>query len=635
MMKQHDSDYIWESIMELINLDEHIDFAARLVNKYQWDKQTKKELEQILSLIKSKQMDKCINISVVGEISSGKSSFVNAILKEELLVSSTLQGTTLANTVIEYDEHLSLTIVNNNGSKKRHEYRQIKDLRDRLSNLTTNPKQAKKNAFVYVGIPSPFLKRGIRIIDTPGTNSVESWHEEVTKKALRELSDLTIILTEATRALPKTLNSFLNENMSSLFRQCALAVTKIDLVKEEEREQAMAYIKKRALSELEIDDILTLPFSAQAVIGELTGTKLVENQQQQLAEMFETNAQRMARHSVEMRKTAQVKKLLFLVNEVYDSLKSSMVVKNQQCDDELAMLEKSRKAPLENFINRHKKKQKTEFSLETLKIRNELVDHLEPQLEASKKTLLDGIKKTHFENAEQLINYLKKDFSNLCMRENLKLNGIILSATQKLKDQLTHAIKQFQKDFMAEFQRLGLLQLNMEDQELPRMHFSIVLSSFLDDIVKSVSDSSKENDSLENNGARGGMIIGFALGGPLGAAIGGGVGYLLARFLGQNVSDMKKEVEKKLSEQLEGLDQAKEEAIKAFDQASEEIYTIYDGELDRYLLTYRSAVDKQIRQNKVRQDELNKEKREIKNDLRLIDTHKVQLMSVISKINQK
>ena len=68
----------------------------------------------------------------------------------------------------------------------------VKELRAKLSDVTTNPNSARNIKIVRVGLPSQLLADGIRIIDTPGTNSIESWHEEVTKNALKNLSDLSI-----------------------------------------------------------------------------------------------------------------------------------------------------------------------------------------------------------------------------------------------------------------------------------------------------------------------------------------------------------------------------------------------------------------------------------------------------------
>lgn len=93
---------IYEQISEYVDISSHIQFAESLIDRYEWDKETKKRLVSQLQLIHNKEKDKCLNLSVIGEFSTGKSTFINALLGEELLIYSVIQGTTVVNTVIEY-----------------------------------------------------------------------------------------------------------------------------------------------------------------------------------------------------------------------------------------------------------------------------------------------------------------------------------------------------------------------------------------------------------------------------------------------------------------------------------------------------------------------------------------------------
>lgn len=97
---------------------------------------------------------------------------------------------------------------------------------------------------VRVGFPSQLLANRIRIIYTPGTNSDESWHEKVTKNALKNLSDLSIILTDAMHPLPQTLIDFIEENLADIYNQCGFVVTYYDKIKKDERINILRYMKK-------------------------------------------------------------------------------------------------------------------------------------------------------------------------------------------------------------------------------------------------------------------------------------------------------------------------------------------------------------------------------------------------------
>ena len=138
-----DNTFSFDTLSELINIDEHINFAESILNKYSWDSKIKQKLSNQLSRIKSKKNDEHLNISIVGEFSSGKSTFINALIKEDLLVSSILQGTTVVNTVIEYNPSWCLRIKYYKKPQEFIIFKSLSELRERLSVVSTNPDTAK------------------------------------------------------------------------------------------------------------------------------------------------------------------------------------------------------------------------------------------------------------------------------------------------------------------------------------------------------------------------------------------------------------------------------------------------------------------------------------------------------------
>ena len=88
----------------------------------------------------------------------------------ELLAVNILQGTTVAITIIEYAEEFSITLTDFYGVSTKKSYTDIDTLRRYLHLYTTDPEYGKRIDFLTVTLPSAILKRGFRIIDTPGTN---------------------------------------------------------------------------------------------------------------------------------------------------------------------------------------------------------------------------------------------------------------------------------------------------------------------------------------------------------------------------------------------------------------------------------------------------------------------------------
>lgn len=342
---------VYATLEEISALDEHLDFAKKIIAKYPWKVSVKKGFETRITEIEDKQNDRCLNLSVIVEFSSSKSSFINALLGEELLVSSILQGTTVVNTLIEYSSKYEIEVLFNEETHSHIMYPiGLKELRGTLSVITTDNTDARRIQMVRVGFPSELLRSGIRIIDTPGTNSLESWHEDVTRKALRSISDVSVVLTDATRPLPETLLAFMDENISDIYAQCAIVATCIDLVPKMERDSVMAYIKKKMSTLPKGENALVVPFCAPAVIGQRKGEILIEKNQNEMAAMSDKSAIDIYRHLSHQRRIAQIKKLISLTGDLYNSLDGNMTKQAESLRKELDVLKRSKKAPLSEFI---------------------------------------------------------------------------------------------------------------------------------------------------------------------------------------------------------------------------------------------------------------------------------------------
>lgn len=238
-----DKDYFsMNNLGRLSGVDEHLSYVEGIVKKYNEKNFTWTDVRQQIDLIRRKKNDKKLNISVIGEFSTGKSTFINALLRKELLASSALQGTTVASTVIDYSEQHKIELEYLDGCSENLNYNCFRDLRKGLEHYTTNSSIAKQLKAVNVFLPADILKNNFRIIDTPGTNVTEAWHEDVTVRALQEKSDLSIIPTSAEKPAPDTMLSFVRKHLESILPQCVFVVTKLDMIRKRERDRQLAYV---------------------------------------------------------------------------------------------------------------------------------------------------------------------------------------------------------------------------------------------------------------------------------------------------------------------------------------------------------------------------------------------------------
>lgn len=279
MKKQNtEEDYFsLRNLDKLAEIDGHMSFIEELVGKYSSMPQGTRQtgaggsdwslIQEQLGLIRKKMNEKKLNISVIGEFSTGKSTFINALLRKELLASSALQGTTVASTVIDYGSQYGIHLEYLDGRKdEKLTYPAFADLKDDLDRYTTEPAVAKLLKTVRVYLPSEILKDNFRIIDTPGTNVTEAWHEDVTVRALQSDSDLSIILISAEKPVPETMLKFAEKNLTSILPQCIFVVTKLDLIRKRERVQVLSYVKMKLEEELGLKDAVVLPYISPSVL---------------------------------------------------------------------------------------------------------------------------------------------------------------------------------------------------------------------------------------------------------------------------------------------------------------------------------------------------------------------------------
>lgn len=280
MMKKQDMEEDYFSVHnldKLAEIDGHMSFIEELVEKYSRMPQDAGQIgtagcdwnliQEQLGLIRKKMNEKKLNISVIGEFSTGKSTFINALLGKELLASSALQGTTVASTVMDYDSRYGIRLEYLTGKQPcEMTYPSFMELKDHLEYYTTVPEEAKLLKTVRVYLPSEILKNDFRIIDTPGTNVTEAWHEDVTVRALKDDSDLSVILISAEKPVPETMIRFVKKNLTSILPQCVFVVTKLDLIRKRERGQLLSYVKMKLEEELDLKDAVVLPYISPLVL---------------------------------------------------------------------------------------------------------------------------------------------------------------------------------------------------------------------------------------------------------------------------------------------------------------------------------------------------------------------------------
>ena len=232
------------------------------------DKQRIKGESQI---IMKRIQNSSLHLGVIGEFSTGKSTFINALLGMELLREDILQGTTCAPTLIFSGSEFSIKVEFSNGRQparhpsssahdsakwsvgddKEHALEYVRKAAAFLHKYTADEEHSKNVRLVRISIPSDcwHLPDDVVIVDTPGLNSDNPRHGEVTRQAVDDICDLCCVLTSATIPCPSSLTGFLSENLREDVGRCVGVVTQIDRIRNREREGTVRYVAERLGSE--------------------------------------------------------------------------------------------------------------------------------------------------------------------------------------------------------------------------------------------------------------------------------------------------------------------------------------------------------------------------------------------------
>lgn len=178
-------------------------------------------------------------VGFVGEFSRGKSTLINNLLGTNILPVANLPTTALM-TRIRYGIKPKMVVFDSHGIKQK----ELPLVKDSWSGLTAaNFNDNEPEGFVTVLIDKPWLgKYGIELIDTPGAGDLSEKRAKVIGEALLGCES-AIITVSAAQPLSLSEKLFIEQRLiANRTPFLALAITRLDLVPEKERDIQIEYI---------------------------------------------------------------------------------------------------------------------------------------------------------------------------------------------------------------------------------------------------------------------------------------------------------------------------------------------------------------------------------------------------------
>jgi len=151
---------------------------------------TSDRVKTAFHLLRAKLEAGVFSLVVAGQFKRGKTTFINALLGENLLPTAVIPLTSIV-TVISFGEDLKIEAVFQDGRRQAIGPDELPlYVTERL-----NPKNEKLVDRVEIEHPSPYLEGGVRIVDTPGIASIHEHNTRTTYDYLPQADAAVFLLS--------------------------------------------------------------------------------------------------------------------------------------------------------------------------------------------------------------------------------------------------------------------------------------------------------------------------------------------------------------------------------------------------------------------------------------------------------
>ena len=179
------------------------------------------------------------SIMVVGEFKHGKSTFVNALLGQDIMPRGVTPTTATIN-IAQYGKKQNIEIVKSNGIVENY------DSVDILSHYTAEKTFDYEDIkFIKLKLDSPLLENRVVLVDTPGVNDLSEQRREVTHQFLPR-ADVVIFMCSLTSPIKNSEEKFIKERLiKNGMEKVIYAANFMDNIEEEELEELIEFVERR------------------------------------------------------------------------------------------------------------------------------------------------------------------------------------------------------------------------------------------------------------------------------------------------------------------------------------------------------------------------------------------------------
>ena len=586
-------------------LTEAFDILPPIINSL--NDSEKKSYSENLTALQKKFQDPELKLAIVGNFSCGKSTFLNALLKQEFLKTDILPTTAFATYIRRNKE----TVLRNAGRRLKYynsnipllswtmtdgksynlfsegaiyglQYEFKKDtgltlpdtIQEVVHMLTASNELTGKIKKVELSFGERPNFENICLIDTPGINpgnDESKQHIFQTINVLRESSDAIVLLYDVTTANADNVEKFLRENAADFMNYAIIILTQADrLHSRKEMDRIIKKTSELVQERFKQKNPQIYSVSAWRALEYFCGYS-TDEEDKQWAESFNEITNNIFSQLSIRRSEIIFQRISKLMEEIINSVSQIISSELAELEQESANLEKASTDKLEtefaalNEAYNESVSKQINFGWQMLSsnidaIINDRFERVSVRIEFS-------------ENVEELNNCLQIFYPSI-------MENVGQEVKERLEFHIVEKINMYSKDYATAVETC----LNKYERYLGKVNTqSVNIQNSRDFQISNIELTAVEEsvlDNLNNNFGTAGLAA-FIVFGPLGAAVVAG-GYFLNRYL---INNKKKQIQSDITENLY------EYRKKLIETCKENITKISNGNLNwakNLLATYKN-----------------------------------------------
>lgn len=622
---------ISEQIDVVLKCDEQLQFAQEVLQKLTISDSLRAEFQQKIDRIKARQQDPNLYLAVVGEFSSGKSTFINALLKDDDLLKTSALVATAAATKIARGPELKVeaqfcngqaAVVMTKGNQAHLNLPWLPDakgmeVRQFIHMLTSDQDIAKDVVGIRIEHPAPFLSNGVVIIDTPGTNADKLEHGVIAREVVEQEADLAIIVIPATVPLSQSLAGFLAGSLKPFLHRCIFVVSRIDEIKPQERNDLTQDLRARLVDKLGIVPPPLYLCSAQVMLDVLGGEERVPESLRVFHDHFIALEKVIVGQLSRERILSISESLLRLLSHLFQQLDVHLRSQWQVYEDRQAGISKEMIPNLAEFTLK-------QYSVCDQQLRALIAVYLSETASRVESHRRNAVSLMHAKlfgagSEDALNNVLKSEAEQLLATEQQQQQTDLKSLTQKLSEDAIAIGKIFDREFSEVYRRLksigGTVEATVEANYSFQVNSSTVAVS-----ARSLTQKLNSNDGTKMGlGATAGVAIGTILFPGVGTLVGLAAGTWASRLFMPSLDERKQKLWEQLKPGIDAyFDTTKSQTQEAAIQHTQSLEASLKQHIDAYIEKYRVITD----------DILLKQKADLKRLSTLRETTQIDLAEI-------